>query len=247
MKKKVAVIGGGAWGTAVATVLTHNGHEVALWCLEKEVSLGINQTRENNRYLPGIKLSELLWATSNLQEALADTQWVFEAIPVVHMRNILEQARAFVSSEQRWVVLSKGIEQKTLLLPSRIVQDVLGKNTKVAVLAGPSFAQELVAQQLTAVALVAYDRDNFILKELQELVRTSYFVPEIHSDIPGVELCAALKNVLALGVGMFEGMKSGDNTKAFFLIKSLQELVVLLESFGGKKETVYGLAGIGDL
>ena len=84
-------------------------------------------------------------------------------------------------------------------------------------------------------------------KELQELVRTSYFVPEIHSDIPGVELCAALKNVLALGVGMFEGMKSGDNTKAFFLIKSLQELVVLLESFGGKKETVYGLAGIGDL
>ena len=243
--KKVAVLGGGAWGTAIATVLAHNGHAVTLWCLEQSVVDDIQKTGINGAYLPGVSLHTGIKPTTSLQDALQDVQWVFEAIPVKYMRTVLEQCRSFYKTEQRWVVLSKGIEQETLLLPTQIIADVFQTEVATAVVAGPSFAHELAMQELTAVNIASESAS--ISVELQELLKTLYLHTIIIDDVIGMEICAAFKNVIALGVGMLEGMGSGDNTKAFFLVKSCQDLERLLAFFLGKQSTIYSYAGIGDL
>ena len=123
--KIIAVLGEGAWGTAVATLLANNGHTVKLWCYHSELAAQINSTRHNERYLPGIQLDANITAVADLDEALCDSDWVFEAIPVKFLRSLLEKAKSCYRPEQRWVSLSKGIEQKTLLFPTQIFQDVV--------------------------------------------------------------------------------------------------------------------------
>jgi len=241
----VGVLGAGAWGTAVATLLAENGYKVRLWCHESDVANTINSTRINAAYLPGIILSDRIHAVTDIAQAICESQWIFQAIPITYLRNVLESARDCYNEDQIWVVLSKGIEQKTLMLPTHIIDDVFGGNTKKAVFSGPSFAIELAKKQITAVTLAA--TDCTIGLELQKILANSYFRPYISLDIIGAQVGGALKNVLTLGVGMLDGALYSDNVKAFLITRGLREIVGITVALGGKQETIYGLSGVGDL
>ncbi len=241
----VCVLGEGSWGTAVATLLAHNGYTVRLWCYDASIAEAIRATRTNPRYMPGITLDHNIQPTADLHEAICDACWVFEAIPVQFLRELLQKTIICFSPEQTWVILSKGIEQKTLMLPSQIIDDVFSYVSHKAVVAGPSFAYDLARQQPTAVTLAATDCPVGL--ELQAALANRYFRPYISLDFVGVQVGGALKNLFALGAGILEGAGFGDNAKAFILTLGLREMELLTETLGGKKETLYGLSGIGDL
>ncbi len=243
--KQIAILGEGAWGMAVATLLAQNGHSVKIWCYHAEVVEQINTQHRNEKFLPGIALDPSIKATSDMKEALCDAHWVFEAIPVKFLRSVLQEAKPCFDSDQVWVVLSKGIEQDTLLFPTQMIDSVLGASVKKAIFAGPSFAQDVAKKQITAVTVAAPDCDQ--AKELQQLLANDYFRPYITTDMIGVQVGAALKNVITLGVGMLDGAGYTDNAQAFLLTRGLHEMVQLATHLGGKQETVYGLSGLGDL
>lgn len=243
--KKVAVIGEGAWGTAIASLLASNDIKVNLWCYYQDVVDSIEQFHENKRFKPGYKLSPLIHPTTDLQAVLEGVTWIFEAIPVQYLRSIVLQAKPFYHSEQKWVILSKGVEQKTLQFPSEIVRDVLDKNIDIYALLGPSYADDLMQQQITAVSLAAKTCQQGF--ELQRLLANSYFRPYVTTDLIGVQLGGALKNVLAIALGMMDGAGYGDNAKMFVLTRGLHEMVKLARAMGARQETMYGLSGVGDL
>jgi len=245
----VCMLGCGAWGTAVAMLLAENGYTVKLWCHEKEVADAITTNGYNEQYLPGVKLHTNIIATHDLEDALCGTQVVFEATPVKFLRSVLQEASYCISTQQIWVILSKGIEQETLLLPSQIIDDVFrdvgnGVIHKV-VFSGPSFAHDLVRKQITAVTIAANDCD--VARTVQAMLANSYFRPYIALDPIGAQVGGALKNVIALGVGMLDGAGYTDNAKAFLLTRGLDEMKQLTVMLGGKPETLQGLSGIGDL
>jgi len=244
-KEVVAVIGAGAWGTAFATLLANNGHEVRLWCFEKEVVEGIEKNRENSKYFPGFKLDENIKPTNSLEVALKDVKWVFEVIPVKFMRSILENAKPYVNEEQVWVLLSKGIEQKTLLFPSDIIDEIFPCCVKKAIIGGPNFAKNLAAKSYTATTVACKDCD--LGNQLQKILSNSYFKPYLSLDIIGVQVGSAIKNLLALMLGIFRGAGYEDNTIAFILTRGLVEISEITKHLGGQKESIYGLSGLGDL
>jgi len=241
----ICVVGAGAWGTAVSTLLAHNGHQVRLWSHEESVTETITKTGSNTDYLPNVTLPKTIVATSSFKEALVDVEWVFEAVPVQFLRSVLEEAKPFITTKHKWVVLSKGIEQDTLALPGDIIKQVIGTNTQYAVLAGPSFAKDLSEKQPTGVSLAS--QNNGLVQELTAILENDYFSVAPSNDVIGVQLCAALKNVVAFGVGILEGAGYTDNTKALFLVKSLEQIGTLVTACGGNAQTVNGFAGVGDL
>lgn len=242
---RVAILGEGAWGTAVAMLLANNGYEVKIWCYHEEVVDQINVHHRNEKFLSDIALNTSIRATTDMKEALCDAKWVFEAIPVEFLRSVLHQAKECFDPNQVWVVLSKGIEQETLLFPTQIINDVFGVSVKKTIFAGPSFAHDVATKQITAVTVAAPDCELGI--ELQKMLANDYFRPYITTDMIGVQVGAALKNVITLGMGMLDGAGYTDNAKAFLLTRGLHEMVQLAQVLGGKQETVYGLSGVGDL
>lgn len=242
--KTVAMIGAGAWGTAMSTVLAHNGYHVKLWCYETTLAQTIIKTHENITFLPGVQLSENIHAVSSLEEALQDVDEIFFAVPVNYSRKVLEQCRPFYKKEQIWIFLNKGIEQETLLVPTQIVDQIFKASVIKAVVMGPSFAKDIVSKQLTGV--VCAFEDVQVYEKIKKLLTNHYFRLSSSSDMIGVQLCAALKNVIALGVGILDGQECGDNTKIFFIMNILKEMEHIVVSCGGSAETVFGFAGIGD-
>lgn len=245
MKKNIAIIGEGAWGTAVATLLAANGHQVFLWCHDEAVKESIERTRENGRYLPGITLPSSIVPTMSMEEALCDAEWVFEAIPVKFLRSVLVTAKPFYKPKQIWVILSKGIEDGTLNFPSQILDECFQAEVQKAAVLGPSYARDLAQKQYTGITVAALDCQ--IAYQCQEILANEYCRPYASLDMAGVQMNAAVKNVLALGIGMLEGAGYGDNTRCFMLARGLHEMVLLAQAVGGKAETVYGLSGVGDL
>ena len=243
--KRISVLGEGAWGTAFASLLADNGYEVTLWCYYPDVAESITKKHLNNKYLPDFVLSENIKATASLKEAVCDVEFVFEAIPVQFLRSVLEQTTDFFSKEQTWVVLSKGIEQETLLLPSQIIDDVFGYETKKAVLVGPSFAHDVMEKQVTGVTLAATDCKVGMI--LRKMLANDYFRPYVSLDMIGAQMGAALKNVITLGIGLLKGADYSDNAQAFLLTRGLHEIAQVAVAAGGRQETVYGLSGVGDL
>jgi glycerol-3-phosphate dehydrogenase (NAD(P)+) len=243
--KHVCVLGDGAWGTAIATLLADNGHEVILWCHDKEVAHDIQTNHRNTKYLPDHIVPQAITATTDIKQAVCGAQWIFEAVPVAFLRSVVELAALCVIPEQTWVVLSKGIEKDTLLLPTQIIDDVVGFVTKKAVFSGPSFAKDLIKKQITAVTLATIDCERGL--QLQQLLANDYFRPYLSLDMVGVQCGGAFKNGIALAVGMLDGLACTDNVKSFLLTRGLHEMVQLSVALGGKQETLYGLSGVGDL
>lgn len=240
----VVVIGAGAWGTAIAQLLADNNHAVTLWCHEQEVVETIQHTRENKRYLPGIALSPNIVATHDLH-VIENATIIFEAVPVKHLRSILVQAKPHYKKDQTWVMLSKGIEQESLLLPTQIIDDVFQVIVHKAVFSGPSFAHDLVHKDFTGGIIASGHCE--IAKTMQALLATSYFRADISKDVLGVQLGGALKNIVALGIGLLDGAGYGDNAKALFFTRGFSEMVQLAIAAGAQEKTLYGLSGLGDL
>lgn len=245
MAKNVVMLGAGAWGTAIAKVLAENGHIVHLWCKEPDVAYDISSQHVNNCFLPGVALPKTIIAYTDIHKAIEQGEWIFEAIPVAYLRSVITQVHSAVSVDAKWVILSKGIEKDSLFLPTQIIQDVLGYQILSAVVSGPSFAQELAHRQFTTATVASAQAS--MIKEIQDLMHNHYFYMQSNNDPIGIQLAGALKNICALACGVVQGNGGKANTTAYMLTQGLRELSLLAVALGGRQESLYTLAGVGDL
>jgi glycerol-3-phosphate dehydrogenase (NAD(P)+) len=238
------VIGAGAWGTALADLLTRNGDDVQLWAYEPDVADAINKRHENTRFLAGNPLAPALRATNDLAQALTGAELVVMATPSQVLRPIARAAMASIAESTPVVIASKGLERETLSLMTQVAAEELPRATVVA-LSGPSFAGEVVRCQPTAVVVASDDSDAAAL--VQRAFSSPYFRAYTHTDIVGVELGGALKNVMAVATGIAEGLGLGFNARAALITRGLAEMTRLGVSLGAEQGTFAGLAGLGDL
>ncbi len=245
MIQRVTVLGAGAFGTAIASLLAHKGHEVLVWCREPEIAASINNEHKNCVYLSSAVLPDTVTATNDLEQALAFSDYIFETIPVAFLRATMRQARSYARPDQRWILMSKGIENDTYALPHAILEQELEHAPLYAVLAGPTFAKELIERHFTAAILAS--TSAALVKELMPMITSDYFQPYPSNDPIGVEVAGAIKNVLALAIGIAQGIGLHTNTRAYLLTQGMREIAELAYYFDGKSETIYGLAGLGDI
>jgi glycerol-3-phosphate dehydrogenase (NAD(P)+) len=241
----IAVIGAGAWGTALAQILSEAGRQVTLYAREPKLAEALNKTHENAVYLPGAKLSAALRATADPKEAVAGAGLVLLATPAQYVRDTLKKFLPFFPRGVPLIQTAKGIEISTGFLMSEVAAEV-AKGHPYAVLSGPSFATESVKGLPTAVTLAtAADEATALL--WAESIRGKAFRPYVSQDPVGVEIAGALKNVIAIACGMVEGMHLGENAKMAVMTRGLAETRRLGVKRGAKPETFLGLAGVGDL
>lgn len=241
---KVAVIGAGSWGTALATVVSGKGHEVRLWARNDQQRESMKENRENIKYLPNIKFDDCIEVKDEIKDAVADADVVLFSVPTQAFRKTYQNALDYMDDKQIVVNVAKGIEQSTLMTLSQVAKDI-NPNVKYAVLSGPSHAEEVGLKLPTTVA-VASDSEE-VAKFVQDLFFTDRFRTYVNDDVIGVELGGALKNIIALGAGISDGMGFGDNAKAALMTRGLTEISRLGIALGAKQETFAGLTGMGDL
>ena len=240
---KVAVLGSGGWGTALALLLLENGHDVTLWSYMEAESAALREKRENP-VLPGVALPEELKLTSDIR-CVEGCAAVVLATPSFAVRTTARQARSHMDPGTVVVSVSKGVEKETSLTLTDVIAQEVGERCPVAALSGPSHAEEVGRKVPTAV--VAASRDKAAAQLVQDLFMSPRFRVYTTDDVVGVELGAALKHVIALCAGVSDGLGLGDNTKAMLMTRGLSEIARLGEALGGRKETFAGLAGVGDL
>jgi len=241
---RCSVVGAGAWGTALADLLARNEHEVHLWAYEPDVVESINSRHENGRFLAGHTLAETLEATGDLAAATKSSELIVLATPSHVLRRIVRGAVTGLPRSAPLVIATKGIEKETLCLMTEIVEQEVAGATVVA-LSGPSFAAEVVGRQPTAV-VVASDASE-AAELTQRAFSSPYFRAYTHTDIIGVELGGALKNVMAVATGIAEGLGLGFNARAALITRGLAEMTRLGVALGADETTFAGLAGLGDL
>lgn len=246
-REKVAVIGAGSWGTALSMVLADNGHEVRLWGHSEAHIDEINQTHTNQKYLPGVQLSDAIVGFSSLTAALAGVETIVLAIPTKAIREVIRKIVEFRSEPLMIVHVSKGIEPDTLLRISEIIEEEMPKSLlkDVVVLSGPSHAEEVSLRQPTTVAVSS--KNMAAAEVIQDLFINNNFRVYTNPDIVGVEIGGALKNIIALAAGISDGLGYGDNAKAALMTRGLAEIARLGTKMGANPLTFSGLAGIGDL
>ena len=240
---RTAVIGAGSWGTAVAALAAHNSPTV-LWARRPDLAEAISTTHVNRDYLPDYQLPDSLRATSSLEEALDGAEVVVMGVPSHGFREILGEAKPFLTEGAPIVSLTKGVEQQTLKRMTEVIDDVVPGRPR-GVLTGPNLAKEVMAGW-PAASVVAIE-DHGIAQELQRLFGTDAFRVYTNPDVVGCEVGGALKNVIAIAAGIADGMGFGDNTRAALITRGLHELTRLGVALGGEPLTFAGLAGMGDL
>ena len=241
---RCAVIGAGAWGTALADLLARNGHAVHLWAYERDVAESVNARHANPRFLPGATITHTVRATPDLSEAVRDAALVFWVTPSHVLRGVLREAAPDVAAGTPLVVASKGIERGSLAVMSDVVRDEL-RGRPVVALSGPSFAAEVAARQPTAVVAASTDADAARL--VQRACSNDAFRVYTHHDVLGVELGGSLKNIIAIATGIAEGLGLGHNPRAALITRGLAEIARLGAALGADARTFSGLAGLGDL
>jgi glycerol-3-phosphate dehydrogenase (NAD(P)+) len=239
-----AVIGGGAWGTALADLLARNGGSVRLWAREPDVVASIATARENARFLTGVRLSDGIRPTGDIGEAVAGAELVVCAVPSEHLRTMVRALAGGIGRDTVVAVATKGIEPETLRLMTEVVADEVPGGAVVA-LSGPSFAAEVAARQPTAV--VAAATDEAAAGVVQRAFASRQFRVYTHDDVIGVELGGALKNVMAVASGISDGLGLGFNSRAALITRGLAEMTRLGVALGAQAATFAGLAGLGDL
>lgn len=240
----VGVIGAGSWGTALALVLNDNGHAVTMWSLLQSDIDELETLHENPRYLPGVKLPNELEYTADLAEAARDKDFLIMVVPSHAMRPVAKNLQGLVDEKTRLVSAAKGFDLQTKSRMSELLAEAFPAN-RVAVLSGPSHAEEVSRRIPTAV--VAAARDEADMRAVQGLFTNSYMRVYANPDVVGVELGGSLKNVIALASGICYGQGFGDNTEAALLTRGLSEIVRLGVKLGASESTFYGLSGMGDL
>lgn len=241
---KISVIGAGSWGTALAVLLCNNRHQVMLWSHREDQARHLRETGINDKVLPGVKLPEQLEYTSDICTAVEDRELLVFAVPSTALRETAEKASHYVKPQQILCCVSKGIEEHTLLTQCGIIHEIMPEN-QVAVLSGPSHAEEVVLGLPTLV--VAGSESREVAERIQEIFMNESFRVYTSPDVLGIEIGASLKNVIALAAGMSDGLGFGDNAKAALITRGIKEISGLAVAMGGRKETLSGLAGTGDL
>ena len=240
----VSVLGAGSWGTALAILLNDNGHSVTLWSvIEDEVNM-LLEKREHISKLPGVKIDEKISITNNVEDATKNKDMIVLAVPSVYTRGTAKMIAPFIKDGQIIVNVAKGIEEATLFTLSEVIEDEI-KNATVAVLSGPSHAEEVGRKLPTTCVIGAKKKKD--AEYIQGLFMSDVFRVYTSPDIVGIEVGAALKNVIALAAGTADGLGYGDNTKAALITRGIAEITRLGIAMGGKAETFGGLSGIGDL
>lgn len=240
---KCAVLGAGAWGTALADRLARNGHDVRLWAYESDVVESVNSVHQN-RFLAGVTLSPSIVAGTDMKQVVADAEYVVLVAPSHVTRSVAEAAQPYVSRAATVVVASKGIEQHSLERMSQVATDVFGTQSVVA-LSGPTFAAEVARNQATAI--VAACGDPEAARRVQQLFHGPSFRVYTQPDVIGVEVGGAVKNVMAVATGVAEGLELGFNARAALITRGLAEMTRLGVALGADAATFAGLAGMGDL
>lgn len=246
--ERIAVLGAGSWGTALANVLAWNGHSTRLWAYEPAVAEDVRANQRNDKYLPDVDLEPALGVTADMAEALEDASVVVSVSPSHVVRSVMEEARLHLAGKRPLIVsASKGIEIHTDLRMSEVLGEVLGEPTAggCVVLSGPSFAAELARRLPTAVTLASRDEESAV--RVQRLFQNEHFRLYTQEDLIGTELGGALKNVIALAAGISDGLGLGTNARAALMTRGLAEIGRLAERLGGEGATLAGLAGVGDL
>jgi glycerol-3-phosphate dehydrogenase (NAD(P)+) len=247
VSERIAVVGAGNWGTALANLLAKKEHSVTLWSLEPDVAEAIGARHENPRYLRGIALHAQLRATADLGAAVAEAAVVVSVSPSQHVRRVMQSAAPSLRRDALVVSASKGIETGSLQTMAEVLREVLpdGRGAGAVFLSGPSFAIEVAREQPTAVTVAS--RDPAAAARVQQLFQTSYFRVYTTDDVVGVELGGALKNVIAVAAGMAVGLGLGHNAIAALITRGIAEMGRLAEALGASRQTLSGLAGVGDV
>jgi glycerol-3-phosphate dehydrogenase (NAD(P)+) len=246
---KIAILGGGGWGTALAIVLSRSRkpHEISLWVHNAGLAESIRRDRENKTYLPGSRLPESIRVHPQLEAVLASAQVIVGAMPSAHARAVYAAALRFVAAGTNFVSASKGLEPSTHLRMSEVIAQIVSPKFApcLAVISGPSFAAEAARGEPTAVVLAS--RDAALAAELQEEFAGPGFRLYTNDDVLGVELAGAMKNVMAIAAGACQGLGLGSNAVAALITRGLAEMTRLAVALGARPETLSGLAGLGDL
>lgn len=238
----ISILGAGSWSTAIANVLAEKNN-VLMYARDKEVIKSINENHINKKYFPDIIISENIKATDNLEDIFNNT-YIINGIPTQHIRSVFEKSKKFLKDDHVIINLSKGLELNTHKRISEIIKD-FNENLEYAILSGPSHAEEVILKMPTTIVVASHDED--LSYQLQKLFVRDYFRVYRSTDVVGVELGGAIKNILAFGIGMATGLGYGDNAKAALITRGIHEMAKFAESFGANTETINGLAGIGDL
>ena len=241
---KIGVLGAGSWGTALAVLLHENGHEVTLWSIDKLEVAMIDEKREQVEKLPGVRIPDRIAVTNDVESSVAGKDILVMAVPSIFIRSTSKMIAPYVKEGQLIVNVAKGIEEETLMNMTDIIEDEI-KQARVGVLSGPSHAEEVGRRIPTTVVAGAHDKKT--AEEIQEAFMSPVFRVYTSPDMVGIELGAALKNVIALAAGIVDGLGLGDNTKAALSTRGIAEITRLGLAMGGRFETFIGLSGIGDL
>lgn len=248
MSKNIGIIGAGSWGIALAYLLTNNGHKVTIWSRSDSSVEKLKSYHGNEDKLPGVRLPDDVVYTSNIQEAVEGKDIIVLVIPSAHMRETVKLIAPYINPteecQQIIVNCSKGIEEDTMMLMSDVILDEI-PGCNVCVLSGPSHAEEVGRKLPTTIVIGAFDKD--IARYVQNVFMNNVFRVYTSPDMLGIEIGAALKNVIALAAGMADGLGCGDNAKAALITRGIAEMSRLGMAMGGKLETFSGLSGIGDL
>ncbi len=242
--KRIAVLGGGSFGTAVANIAASNGHTVKLWMRSEKQAQDILDQGENSRYLPGYKLSERLTPELDLAAAVSDADYVFVAVPSKAFRSVAEQAIPLLPAHTALISLTKGIEPGSFKLMSQILHD-LAPSHEVGVISGPNLAKEIAQNQISATVIASYSQS--LRQNVQQLLSSQFFRVYGNPDIYGVELAGALKNIYAIITGLAVALGMAENTRAAIITRALAEMSRFAVRLGANPMTFLGLAGVGDL
>ena len=243
---KISVIGSGGWGIALAILLHKNGHNLTIWSFDKKEAEELKTTRENKTKLSNILLPEDIKVTDNLKEAVNDKDILILAVPSKAIRSVSKSLKNIIKDNQIIVNVAKGLEEDTLETMTDIIEEELkGKKTQVAVLSGPSHAEEVGKGIPTTCVVSAHNKELTLY--LQNIFMNPSFRVYTSPDMLGIEIGGALKNVIALAAGIADGLNYGDNTKAALITRGIKEIASLGVAMGGEQSTFYGLTGLGDL
>lgn len=247
MTEKIAILGAGSWGTGLAMVLNDNHHAVTLWGNHEQQVAEMNEQHTNHHYLPGVQLDEKIVATTNLKGAIEEATVVLFVLPTKAIRSVAQQVAPLLKNKPMIVHASKGLEQQSHKRISQLLEEELPRESyqEIVVLSGPSHAEEVAKKDLTSITAASSSLEA--AKYVQQLFSNRYFRVYTNQDVVGVELGAALKNVIAVGAGALHGLGYGDNAKAALITRGLAEISRLGVSFGADPLTFVGLSGVGDL
>ena len=239
---EISIIGSGSWATAIANLLSDN-YDILMYARDNNVVNAINTRHINSKYFPEKILKENVRATSDIKNTL-ENKYIINAIPTQSIRNVYENLGSFFDESKVIINLSKGLELKTHFRISEILEDVLG-DINYAIVSGPSHAEEVIKEMPTT--LVCASNNINLAKDIQDIFNRDYFRVYTSTDVIGVEIGGSIKNILAFGIGMADGLSYGDNSKAALITRGIHEMERFATSFGASEKTINGLAGIGDL